>query len=570
MKSELVPLCAIKTLKTCFLLPLVLGLSLARSSATTLFPAKQMCPVCGETFIATRVGSYSSFGEPERDLSDQPFVRFGGAETCPYCLFSSLKADFEDVSDDERAALQSMLPTARVRLQEFERKFFLESPRDMLLRAEWFFPLLLARECNGLRKKDGKRDAQLLLHLYYDTDRHETLHGFYRTQVIALLSSLLAEGEFNGGEEAVFTYLLGELNRLGGRDEEALQCFGKAEALVQSLPKPDEENEGSFEWVEQWAFEQSCRIRFVTNSVQCLAATLNAPEQEADEPEWYFSGSEDDARILANDSRGLPPKFPCRQHEVQPGDTLSSIAKSNRTSVSRLLELNPHIKDPDKIMPSMPIWTTETDLGWPEERVMASLDRLILDGNANAISFFLEWSRMIGPQSLKKSDWHIQRCFSALASATPVWRVPPREELDANRQQVLVRACLAMLRGDADACQELLPFIESKDSIELSVVFGCLKACRSDCAKEIVMQRLNREDYDKFDMLCRDLDYLSAVAGVDDLGALKKIARTRYSTPGQRSNEHMYDLGRLEDAMLRIKLRAVIERTLEWPGETGR
>jgi hypothetical protein len=41
-------------------------------------------PACRETFMTLAVGSHSSFGETERDLSDSPFIRFGGAEVCPW------------------------------------------------------------------------------------------------------------------------------------------------------------------------------------------------------------------------------------------------------------------------------------------------------------------------------------------------------------------------------------------------------------------------------------------------------------------------------------------------------
>ena len=85
-----------------------LVLSMTTTRATTVYPEERNCPVCRESFITQALGSYSNFGEPERDLSDSPVFLFGGVEMCPYCLFASLKSDFDDVSARERARIRTI------------------------------------------------------------------------------------------------------------------------------------------------------------------------------------------------------------------------------------------------------------------------------------------------------------------------------------------------------------------------------------------------------------------------------------------------------------------------------
>ena len=173
------------------------------------------------------LGSNSSFGDPERDLSDSPGVAYGGAELCPHCLFSSLKADFGSLADQERDALNARLPQMRLTLQDAERQSLLDPQSSGWLRSKSFLGLLLARECYSLREPNATRDMRLLLHFYYTTKgmRTPTLHEHYRRKCIDTLSALLVKNAYRGGEQAVMTYLLGELNRLDGQNDEAIRLF---------------------------------------------------------------------------------------------------------------------------------------------------------------------------------------------------------------------------------------------------------------------------------------------------------------------------------------------------------
>lgn len=639
-----------------------LTMPLTDAHATTVFPEEQKCPVCNETFITTAIGSYSSFGEPERDLSDAPFVRFDGVEVCPYCLFSSLKSDFEALSALERNVLRLKTPPTLVALQEPERATLLAHSADAWLRGEHFFGHLLARQCYSWRKKDRKRDMRLLLHLYYSAkwERCEDLCRYYRKQCVAFLSSLLADRTYKGAEEAVHTYLLGELTRLEGRDQEAVGLFAKATKLARALPKPKNEEDDSHDWVEVWAFEQTCRIQFVTNSVNTLALFINTPESKADdkdyrreternvaiqtlgarqdpeawtalaeyvmkdpwrldtldslipltaeklkidvrlwkwveqryqealrrtakpeqdvdliwirtknrfrrlfnEPEWDFRGSETDANTLGAALAVQSFDFTQRRHEVEPGDTLTSIGLKYGLDVERLLELNPKIENQDKIASPMDVKCLKMPCAWPEHRVLGNLDRLFRAGHTNAISFFLGWTETVGKHSFEEFDYRIARCLSGLSEVTPSWRVPPQDRLGANRQQKIIHDCLALIHGEADAGQNLLPYIDSTNKSEVVVVLASMTAIRDPSAKKAVLGRLkNKHDCD-FDM--HALDYLTAVATTNDIQTLKKIAIARCPNGKARDDRDMagFHRKRIEEAILRISLRGVVQRSV--------
>jgi LysM repeat protein len=637
--------------------------------ATTVFPKEQKCPVCCETFITTAIGSYSSYGEPARDLSDSSFARFGGVEVCPYCLFSALKPDFKTLPAKECSALRSQMPPSCVSVQEPERAALRASSDNAWLRGKDFFGHLLARHCSAWRKQDSQRDQRLLRHLYYATNVQgcEDLHRYYRKECITALTSLLASRAYEDGEQAVFTYLLGELTRLDGRHQEAVRIFGDAARLAKALPRAKGGDDKSYEWVGEWAFEQTCRIQFLTNSVPELAAYMNAPEssmnapesrqdepdskrerartvalqmlaarqdpeawaalatyvmqdpwrlealasltrltadelkrdgrlwawveqryQEAlrrteksgqdadliwvrtrnrfrrlfDESEWEFDGSERDAKTLAAAFTNHVPACTVRRYEVQPGDTLTSIGAKQGLSVERLLDLNPAIKNMDKLTPPMGVQYLTMPYEWPEERVLINLSRLLHAGDTHAISFFLSWAETVGERSFEQSYCRIAENLSALSKVTSAWRVPPQDRLATNRQQELIHDCLALIHGGPAAGPKIIRRLEAGKQAEVAVVLACLEAIESPQAKDVVFDRL-RKGYDA-DFDAPALGYLTAVATTNDLPALKKIAMARCpALKGDRS-QHMNGFKRqdVEAAMLRIRLRDVVKRSI--------
>jgi hypothetical protein len=640
----------------------LLAFHVIETLATTVYPREVKCPACKESFVAMSLGSYSTFGDPERDLSDSPGVAYGGAEVCPHCLFASLKTDFGTLSDKERDALNARLPQMRLNLQNPERQALLDLQSSGWFRDKDLLGLLLARECYSLRESNPTRDMRLLLHFYYTTKRTRppTLHAYYRRKCIDALSDLLSKKAYRGGEQAVMTYLLGEINRLDGRDEEAIRIFARAMKLAEALPRPKDEEDDPFAWMGIWAFEQTCRIQFASNSVPVLASFVNAPEREEegpgikvetqrnvamqiladrDDPEawavladyvmrdpwrldrldslvdltseklkidprlWTWVGEryQEALQKTAKSERGVdlvwiriknrfgfvaprtssdtsaledyPEQALARvlegrtfesfliQYEVRPGDTLTSVGSKHGISVERLLELNPQIATPDKIAVSMQVRTLSMPLGWPESRVLENIAWLIRAGDTNAISFFLGWTGTVDQQAFEESSFQIGRCLSALSAVASSWRVPPENKLGANRQQTILRDCLALIHGDSDAARRLLPYVTSEKGLEVRVVMAGMKAAKCSLAKDAVFQWLRTNGCEDFDLYA---GYLAEVCTTNDFAALREILPVRSSNTKPPWERKMTDYHRrdIEGVMLDIHLRDLLERSL--------
>lgn len=243
-------------------------LTLFNLKATTVYPKKQTCPVCQKIFITYVIGSYYSSGATRRDLRDSSIFRFRKIITCPYCLYSSLNSDFNNIHQLSVIKLRKELPKIKLNLHPKEKEEYSKfNPNYRTVR------LLLARECNKLRGENKKRNMRLLLYAFYISSHRnlKKLNPFYRKRSINLLTSLLNEKQYEGKEEAALTYLLGELNRLDGNHKLALGCFKKATALSENFFI-------SKNWIKQFSYEQSCRITYLNLSIIELATILRAPD----------------------------------------------------------------------------------------------------------------------------------------------------------------------------------------------------------------------------------------------------------------------------------------------------
>ena len=276
---------------------------------------------------------------------------------------------------------------------------------------------------------------------------------------------------------------------------------------------------------------------------------------------WDIFGSEPDSRILETALITAASRPRVGEYKVMTGDTLSSVAKERGTSAERLLELNPGIKNPDNIYPSQLLRIVETPPQWPETRIIANLDRLLREGNTNAVSFFLEWIKIVGPHSFKELDYKIGNCLTGMASHTNLWSVPV-VEMKGNREQVLIRDCLARLHAEAGAARQLLPCVASTNRSEVSIALKCLTATRDESAKEAVLLRLKKGRGYDFEMYA--LDYLEAVGATNDLAVLKQIAEEGYKQGGSIGRDRMegFRRQRIENAMMSIRLNGVLERSL--------
>jgi len=170
--------------------------------ATSVAPSEKRCPICTKSFISTIVQSYSNFGTPARDFSDSYSVGFGGIKSCPYCLYSSFRNDFDELSKDEITAIKTFLVKPKLDLFLSEKVAINSSPKDSWLRQTYYLEQLLARECYKLRKDSYNKNIRLDLQLYY-TSKEEGINIFYRKRLVKSLSQLLTKNDFSIEDQAV-------------------------------------------------------------------------------------------------------------------------------------------------------------------------------------------------------------------------------------------------------------------------------------------------------------------------------------------------------------------------------
>lgn len=272
--------------KSPLLLRFVLWIALAlvvpnrEAGATDVSPVEKNCPVCHETFVVMNLLSYFQAGESPRDLSDE--FQYHGVTTCPFCLYSAFESDFSNPTESEKAALREFLKDSCLKLTDVERSWLAPGGKPQSIGNDRILQALLARACYRMRGENPGRDVKLaryLCHCAHTGEDGGTLEVQYRREAIAIINSRLDEHAVTGGEEAVYTYLKAELCRLEGNTNEALRSFDLASELVRSLPPQTGRvscGTISYGWVPDWAYEQSCRIRFQGESIKSLAARIDA------------------------------------------------------------------------------------------------------------------------------------------------------------------------------------------------------------------------------------------------------------------------------------------------------
>ncbi len=241
-----------------FLLALV-----AVAQATSVRPVLHECPVCGEKSVTIALMSYSSFGEPARDLSDSPRHSFSNVEVCPNDLFAGWSGTWKSMKPDEKAKLAEFLKQPTLHLTDQEKEI-IEGHEAEFRKSRWF-PLIWARSCDELRSLEPREKFDRILWFHYKgcyTDEHhkatelETrLTAHYREQAITALKEAQTAEWAKPLDKRVYAYLQAELTRQAGRDDEALSLFQNVIHSERAL-KPDEETS----WILAWATEQSLRV----------------------------------------------------------------------------------------------------------------------------------------------------------------------------------------------------------------------------------------------------------------------------------------------------------------------
>jgi hypothetical protein len=269
---------------------------LASAHATSVRPALHRCPVCGERSVTSELMSYSSFGEPARDLSDHPAYQFYGVEVCPSDLFAGWAGSWESLQAGEKAKLAEFLNHPVLNLTEAE-KSIIAGDEDAFRESPWFLPAW-ARTCDGFRPLTDREKFNRILRTHYTgkfverkadaTDLETRLVGLYREQAISALKDSLTADWASPLDKRVHAYLRAELIRQAGRDKEAFALFQQVIDSESTL-EPDEETS----WILRWAREQSLRADPQSQNPARLIAII-IPElpdpwrnlQATEDPRW--------------------------------------------------------------------------------------------------------------------------------------------------------------------------------------------------------------------------------------------------------------------------------------------
>ena len=177
------------------------------------------CWVCGERFVGEEPRSYAVLGRGS-DLCPKPFGQNPlplMLHTCPTCGFTGDGRAFDPSQADEQVR-EWVLAGGLARVAE-------QVPGSGYARYE------LAALCHGRRREVS---ALQLAELYLAASWSAQLEGVeevapqYQAEAAKHLERALLVGEVVDEEQAVMTYLAGELRRRLGEFEAALQLFDEA------------------------------------------------------------------------------------------------------------------------------------------------------------------------------------------------------------------------------------------------------------------------------------------------------------------------------------------------------
>ena len=229
--------------------------------------------------------SYSNYGEPERDLSDQ-LAAISGIAICPHDLYASWPGRWK-LEAGEKTALAEFLKKPEVILTEEEKKIVGEE-MEALKKSRWW-EMLWARSCDQFRKPDPRHDWWVAMQFHYAGDHPEEgwqtlLAGHYTAGAIRRLKEGESAGWATAEDKRVFPYLRAELMRRSGRTKEARALFQEVMRKESKAPDDDE-----MKWIGRWAEEQSLRIDAEAMSAEDLGAWLLP---EFPDP-WRDKGAED-------------------------------------------------------------------------------------------------------------------------------------------------------------------------------------------------------------------------------------------------------------------------------------
>ncbi|HOG51541.1 MAG TPA: thiamine pyrophosphate-dependent enzyme, partial [Lentisphaeria bacterium] len=243
----------------------------------------------------------------------------------------------------------------------------------------------------------------------------------------------------------------------------------------------------------------------------------------------------------------------------------AAAAKAQCPYVAKAAELSDFFVDKS-------VWIIGGD-GWAYDIGFGGLDHVIASGrNVNILVLDTEVYSNTGGQASKATQIGAVAQFAAngkrlgkknlgIMAMSYGYVYTASISMGANRQQTILRDCLALIHGDSDAARRLLPYVTSEKGLEVRVVMAGMKAAKCSLAKDAVFQWLRTNGCEDFDLYA---GYLAEVCTTNDFAALREILPVRSSNTKPPWERKMTDYHRrdIEGVMLDIHLRDLLERSL--------
>jgi uncharacterized protein (DUF2225 family) len=192
---------------------------------TTLFTVDVICPVCEREFASTLIGSTNNFGPRTTDLRQfsagldpLPYL----VSTCPACGFSGGSSAFGSGSRPPRDG--AVHPEVARKVREQIAPLMAGEQPDATQRYTWAAVIAEWRGDPAL----GVGWLYLNAAWCADDDGHLDRAGGLRRQAATYFTQALRGGHVPEAERPAYSYLIGELHRRAGDDEDAAAWFERA------------------------------------------------------------------------------------------------------------------------------------------------------------------------------------------------------------------------------------------------------------------------------------------------------------------------------------------------------
>ncbi len=214
--------------------------------ATTVVLERVVCPACEHDFVGSAFGSWFQRGDPNPDLTNSLFSASHRFESCPYCLYSTLRDDFDTkLAKNRRGEIRAALAREPIDLKplpEAALKAVRAKPDVAASAVEFRLAQLCAPEPG-----DAIKQIERALAAYYSRGDLPGLSEEGRTLYVETASRAFAEDSVAAKHPVLF-YLLGEFQRQAGQTEQAVVTFSRVLKLGLELRD---------EYLATWAKAQS-------------------------------------------------------------------------------------------------------------------------------------------------------------------------------------------------------------------------------------------------------------------------------------------------------------------------